>query len=263
MPRCVSGPLPVLIALCILLFPAPTRAAEIPVPPLLPALHGANTPDAVMAGLLGIPYRKDGGIDEEGNFVLLADPTQRFTSPGLNCSGLVLEACRFLLGTNFSIKKATRDRLNDSGPDSPLGHDWDFGWDLVCNLSEGLPRTLLLPGNAHVDPSGLDGRAARGFDLHAPETWQELPTRIRPGHLYLASINRDSNAKGYSMLHYHVVLLHRNADGDVVATQALGVGIRSYQRNLSSPEGLERFLRSFANTGSVRKMIAIIEVPLP
>jgi hypothetical protein len=35
-----------------------------------------------------------------------------------------------------------------------------------------------------------------------------------------------------------------------------------YQRNLSTEEGLARFLQSFANIGGTRKMIAVLEVPL-
>lgn len=254
---------PLLFALVCLLPLPPVCAAEIPVPHLLPALANTQNADAVLSALVGIPYRQDGGIDDAGNFTLLADPKKQFDTPGLNCSGLVLEASRFLLKKNFSIEDAVRDRLNDSGPASSLGQDWDFGWDLVLNLSDGLPRTLLLPGGESADPADFDGLAARGYDLHDPATWSELPDRIRPGYLYLASFNRETAQKGYTLLHYHVGILHRNHAGNIMITQTTGTSRKSYSRTISSREGLDLFLTSFANTGTVRKMVAIIEVPLP
>ena len=251
-----------LLTLSLIFLPA-TSFSSPPVPPLLPTLEKAHDTDSILAALTGVFYRLDGGIDEQGNFILLAKPETKFSSPGFNCSGLVLEATRFLLNKNITIRDAVKDRLNDSGPDSPLGQDWDFGWDLALNISEGSPRTLLLPENKKADPSTMNGMVARGFDLHSSETWVEIPARILPGHLYLASFSRESSAGGYKLLHYHVGILHRNMQGDIIITHTTRTRKKSYQQNLSDKKGLESFLTAFANTGTARKMVAIIEVELP
>jgi hypothetical protein len=234
-----------------------------PVPEGIPALRTARGMDGVIAALLGVPYRDGGAIDETGRFTLFADQGKIFSTPGLNCSGLVLEVSRFLFQRDMPIAEAIRDRLGDSGPGADWGEDWDFGWDLVLNISKGLPRSLLLPGHASVDPAELDGWAARGFDLHSASTWEELPDRIRPNCLYLVSFNRETSQKGYRLLHYHVALLHRAPDGSLRLTQATNQRRKVYQQNLSTKDGLAFFLKSFANTGGTRKMIAVVEVPLP
>ena len=232
----------------------------LPVPEGIPALRTAKGVDAVIAALLNVPYRDDGTIDEKGRFTLFADQEKIFSSPGLNCSGLVLEVSRFIFRRNVTVPEAVRDRLGDSGPGAALGEDWDFGWDLVLNLSEGLARSMLLPGGASVDPGTLDGLAAQGFDLHAESTWEELSGRIQPDCLYLVSFNTESHRKGYKRQHYHVALLHLAADGSLRITQATSQSRKVYQRNLSTKDGLALFLHSFANTGSIRKKIAVVEV---
>ncbi|MDR0465915.1 MAG: hypothetical protein LBH94_01005 [Deltaproteobacteria bacterium] len=239
----------------------PAYAADIvPVPEGVPALRTAKGTDAVIAALLNIPYRNDGAIDEKGRFTRFEDQETVFSSPGLNCSGFVLEASRFLFRRNVTMAEALRDRQGGGGAD--LGKDWDFGWKLVLNLSEGLPRSMLLPGGARVDPATLDGLAAQGFDLHAKSTWAELPGRIRPNCLYLVSFNKNSRRKGYIRQHYHVALLHLAADGSLRLTQTTNQSRKTYQRNLGTKEGLARFLQSFANTDGVWKKIAVVEVPL-
>ena len=218
--------------------------------------------DAVIAALLHVPYRADGTIDEKGRFTLFADQEKLFASPGLNCSGFVLEASRFLFQRNVTVAEAVHKRFRDGGPGAALGEDWDFGWNLVLNISEGLSRTMLLPGGARVDPATLDGLTAQGFDLHAENTWEELPGRIRPDCLYLVSFNKESHRKGYKLQHYHVALLHLAADGSLRLTQATSERRKVYQRNLSTKDGLALFLRSFANFGNIRKKIAVVEVRL-
>jgi len=246
-----------LLALLVL----PGYAAEIlPVPEGIPALRTAKGVDAVIAALLNVPYRDDGAIDEKGRFTLFADQEKIFSSPGLNCSGLVLEVSRVLFRRNVTVAEAVRDRAGGSISSAALGEDWDFGWNLVLNLSEGLSRSMLLPGGASVDPVTLDGLAAQGFDLHAESTWEELRGRIRPDCLYLVSFNKESRRKGHKLQHYHVALLHLAADGSLRITQATSQSRKVYQRNLSTKDGLARFLQSFANTGSIRKKIAVVEV---
>ena len=94
--------------------------------------------------LLGIPYRPDGVRDESGRWTLFEHPEQSFATPGLNCSGLDYALMRLVAPVTTTIRQAARDRQGDSGPGASMGQDWDFGFDLILNLSEGLPRRWLM-----------------------------------------------------------------------------------------------------------------------
>ena len=211
---------------------------------------------------MGLPYRDDGTVDENGRYSLFATPEKTFPSPGLNCSGFVVSASRFMLRRNITTAQAVRDRLGDSGPDSPKGQDWDFGWDLILNASEGSTRTLLLPGGATADPASRSG-TFRGYDLHDPATWKELRARMKPGKLYLVSFSKETTRKGYTLMHYHVGFILPTERGELWLYQTTPEFGKVNRRDLGTQEGLASFLRSFANTGKVRKMIAVLEVALP
>lgn len=241
------------------------EAAAIPAPKGLfkQGTAPASDADALLASFLGIPYRDDGAIDEFGRYTLFAEPDRIFDSPGLNCSGLTLAAARFLLNKNISLAEAKRDRLGDSGPDSPHGQDWDFGWDLIMNISEGFARTMLLPGGKSLDPATATGFAPRGYDLHNNETWAELPGRLRRGCLYLVSMNVEGRRKGYGLVHYHVGFIHVDKAGKAWFYQTTGKGKTANRRDLKSEAGRQSLKQAFANRGAQRRMMAIIEVPLP
>lgn len=260
--------LAVLLALCPLCPLCPlyreAYAADVPVPSgLFPGNRQPAETDALMQAFLGLPYRADGAIDASGAYTLFADPAQRFSTPGLNCSGLVLETARFLLGRNITLAEATRDRLGDSGPGAPMGEDWDFGWDLILNVSEGFPRRFLLPGNKTADPDSASGTTFRGYDIQSGSTWRELPGRLRPGHFYLVSLSAEGRRKGYGLQHYHVGCIYVGASGEAWFYQTTGKGGGVNRRDLKSPAGQASFKRAFANTGNNRKMLLVLETDLP
>lgn len=231
--------------------------------PFLSPAFAASDAAGVLQPLLGIPYRDDGTIDDAGRYTLFADRTRLFPSPGLNCSGFVLQGARLLLGRPLTLDAVTRDRLGDSGPGAALGQDWDFGWDLIMNIAEGLPCSMLLPDGQTGDLRTATGKGPRGYDIHAAAFWAELPGRIRPGYLYLASFSKDSGRRPYALLHYHVGLFIRAADGTLWYYHTTHGSGKSFRMNLSTDEGRNRFLRSFSNTGKVRKMLLLLELPLP
>lgn len=252
-------------ALAALLFMTPGRtgaASDIPVPYGLRI--GANaSPDAVAEAFLGLPYRVDGAVNAAGEYTLFADQGKRFRTPGLNCSGLVLELSRFLLGRNITLEESLRDRLGDSGPASAHGEDWDFGWDLIMNISEGFPRRFLLPGGGVLDPAGTSGFSSRGYDIHAEATRRELPSRFTRGRLYLISLNVEGRRRGYGLQHYHVGIVHSASGGQAWLYQITGRGRGANRRDLKSDKGWESFARAFANNGDSRKMMLVLEVDLP
>ena len=256
-----------MVILALLCVPVQTSTAAreaVPVPGGLASAVGANsTPDQVLTAFLGSPYRFDGAVDEFGRYSMFAEPSRIFPTPGLNCSGLVLAASRFLLGKNITLSQAVRDRLGDSGPGSSNGEDWDFGWDLIMNISDGFSRTLLLPGGKTMDPAKATGFSPRGYDIQQPATWSELPGRLGPGHLYLVSLTSEGRRKGYGLQHYHVGLIHVDGAGRAWFYQTTGKGAVSNRRDLKSPEGRASFKKAFANTGNKRKMMLVLDVTLP
>ena len=229
----------------------------------LPAPLAACTPEQILPQLLGIPYRGDGVVNDNGQYIIYARPETLLPTPGLNCSGLTIEAARLLLRDNIPLEDSVIDRLGDSAETSPLGHDWDFGWDLIMNISEGYPRSMLLPGGAAIDPVKSTGLSPRGFDIHGKGTWEELLPRIRAGHLYLLSFSKETSTPERPLIHYHVGVIHKAVTGEIWLYQTTHQAGKSNRRNLATPAGLRSFLSAFANQGKARKHIAIIEVELP
>jgi hypothetical protein len=233
-----------LAVLCMLL---PFAATTYPAGPFSPA-------DA----FLGILYRNDGALDEQGRYTLFARPDQFFTEPGLNCSGLVVAISRDLLGRNFTLAEAKRDRLGDSGPGAALGEDWDFGRDLILNLTDGLPRRQVLPGGNAREP--VDGLTDTGFLVNDPAVWPAVLAQLTPGRVYLGSLNRPVAKEGYLLLHHHVVLLLPGHEGQAWLYQATGRhGV--YRLDLATAEGLRRFLEPY--TAHPRQRLLLIEAIPP
>ncbi|MDL2216964.1 hypothetical protein LJB81_04470 [Desulfovibrio sp. OttesenSCG-928-M14] len=259
-----STPL-IALALCLILCPvlcAPALAdSGPPVPRGLETLALACEPDNILEAFLGLPYRPDGAVNEAGEYSLFAARDRRFDSPGLNCSGLVLAAVRFLFNRNISLDEAVRDRLGDSGPGAPMGQDWDFGWDLILNVSEGLERRFLLPGGQSLDPAAASGIEPLGWDLNDKALWRELPPCFRPGHVYLISMSMQARTAGYGLQHYHLGLAHVDSLGRAWFYQTTGRGGAANRRDLNSAKGRASFMRAFAS-GSPKKIL-VLEVRLP
>ncbi|MEJ2716140.1 MAG: hypothetical protein P8182_03240, partial [Deltaproteobacteria bacterium] len=116
------------------------RADDIFVPEYLWKRHisAKNSAKEIADTHLGIPYRDDGVLDSRGRFTTFNRPDEIYSTPGMNCSGLVLSVSRFLLNKNFTLTEASRDRQNNSGPGAAFGKDWDFGLDLILNLTDGV-----------------------------------------------------------------------------------------------------------------------------
>ena len=223
-------------------------------------LSPSDPPEQVLGAFLGIPYRPDGVIDNDGRYTLFAHRDDIQATPGLNCSGYVIAVCRYLFNKNLTLAEVGVDRLGDSGPDSPYGEDWDLGLDLILNISEGLPRRFLLPGNQTLAAEKATGFSPRGFELQAPETWKELPQRLKPGRIYLLSFNKDVSKPGYKAQHYHVGIFYVDEAGVLWFYNTTTGAKKSYRRNLSDKDSLAVFLKSFADTGKVRKRIMVLEV---
>lgn len=190
--------------------------------------------------LLGIPYVDDAGLDERGHWACFSHPDQLLERPGLNCSGFLVAVARRLLNYQGTLAQAGRDRLGDSGPGAEGGADWDYGWDLVLNLSEGHPRRWVLPGGDQAAP-GASARTWPGFRVQDREAWARLSSRWRPDQVYLATLARGS---GPRLRHHHVALLLKEAGGGLGFYQTLPGG-RVHRLDLDTPGGLDRLCTMF------------------
>jgi hypothetical protein len=154
----------------------------------------------------------------------------------------VVEAARRLLGFAGTPAEAARDRQGDSGPAARWGQDWDFGWDLILNLSEGRPRRWLLPDGEQAVTEG-DAAGARGFAVQDAAAWLAIGARMRAGRVYLATFLRPRSG-GSPPLHHHVALLLKNHDGTVGLYQTLPGGL-VHRLDLSRQSGFSRLRRMF------------------
>ena len=275
-----------LVVCCICLaWAQPCKAADIPLPPPLDAMldfvlgvppniepgtqGGAltppqtiparpKTPQSVLPLFIGIPYRLDGVINDDGQYALFNAPDTSLATPGLNCSGMVLAASRIILDTNFPVAAMVRDREGDSGPAAPYGHDWDFGFDLVMNISEGFSRRVLLPPGAAV-PDALTGKTAPSFDPHAPGFTDALLPQVTEGLLYLVSFSRHRAPDAPPRLHYHTGVIVRDGNAVWVYSTTRNSG-RVIRHNLATPDGLARFRDSFKNTPGSYKRLTVLAV---
>ncbi len=253
-----------LLTLSLSSFAAPALAETIFAPALLLQRNvGAKTDPAAIADThLGIAYREDGALDGQGRFTTFDRPDVIHRTPGLNCSGLVLSVSRFLFRKNFTLDQAARDRQGNSGEGSPLGKDWDFGLDLILNITDGAHRRAVMPDGKEYSVENADGSVLRGFDLADVGAWQNGLNQMRPGRGYFGTISKPSNKPGYRILHYHVVLIIPDSRGGVWLYHATKRS-SAHRMNLATPEGMGRFLAQFSNARRVPKKILVVEAVLP
>ena len=254
----------ILLAACIpFLCAIDASGDEIMVPDFLWQRGIANKSDPLELAdtHLRIAYRDDGTLDEKGYFTTFSRPDIRFDTPGLNCSGLVLSVSRFLFGKNFSLMEATRDRQGNSGEGSALGKDWDFGLDLILNISDGVPRKVIMPDGSDLPLERADGTTLRGFDLHDRDAWRAVLSQMQPGRVYLGSISKSTRKRGYRLLHYHVVIMIPDDKGGVWLYHSTHRS-RAHKMNLNTGRGLNRLMAQFRNSGTDDKKILVVEALL-
>ncbi|MDR1607734.1 MAG: hypothetical protein LBT38_04915 [Deltaproteobacteria bacterium] len=219
-------------------------------------------PQAILAAFLGLPFREDGVINDQGDYSSWAKPGQTFKTPGFNCSGWVASVARFIWGENLSLADLSRDRQNDSGPDAPLGWDWDFGLDVALNLAEGkfsrfLPelQTLAYSFNATQKPVGL------GVDIHGPD-FLALLKELRADRIYIFVISKPNRRFKGGLSYYHLGFVYLDAQGGIWlqhATARSGVN----RVNLAHSTGLATFKRYYPPARSGERRIVFIELFWP
>ncbi len=218
-----------------------------------------------LARFLTIPFRVDGATDEAGHWVTFNQPLTVSEQPGFNCSGFTVAAARELLGRDFNLTEASRDRLGDSGPGAPLGQDWDFGLDLILNLAEDYPhRFLPEPPNQPGQPPLIPLRPRRalgwGVNLHGPEFEEQL-ARIQPGRFCFFTFSRPDGHFPAGVSYYHVGVIV--SDPPDLWLYHTTVGARTHRVNLADPEQLARLRRHFKPVENGERRVFMVEVTPP
>jgi hypothetical protein len=212
----------------------------------------------VLNAFLKIPYREDGAVNENGDYVLWANPQRTFSSPGFNCSGFLVSAARFILKKNFTLEESKRDFLGDSGPGSPFGEDWDFGLDIIVNLAG--PGAILFPylgEEARIEDE--KGKVlGLGANIHSPD-FKNILYSLNPGKIYFFAISKpDSRFKG-GISYYHNGIIIPGQKGELWfyhSTRKGGVN----RANLKSDQGYQNFLAWYPRTrGRGERRIVFIE----
>lgn len=220
----------------------------------------AAAPSVAVAPLLGAPYRDDGVDDPAGRHTLFADQARTFPDRGFNCSGFVVTASRGILGRPLPLDAMRRDRKGDSGPGAAAGEDWDFGYDLILNVTDGLPRRLLVPGPGQPPaPEAVDAARFRGFPLHDTAAWAAVLPQLAPGEVAYAALSKEIKGRLY---YYHVGVLYRDDAGKVRFAHATP-GRGSHELILSEPAGMAAFRKAFAEKTFGEKWILLVAAPLP
>ncbi|MHC1788615.1 hypothetical protein [Solidesulfovibrio sp.] len=226
----------------------------------------AGDPAAAVAPLFGTPYRDDGVDDPAGRHTLFANQVATFPDRGLNCSGFVVTASRGILGRALPLEAMRRDRKGDSGRTAAAGEDWDFGYDLILNVTDGLPRRVLVPAGpgqpgqaALAAPETLDAARFRGFPLHDATAWKSVLGQLRPGEIAFAALSKEKAGRLY---YYHVGLLYADASGRAVFAHATP-GKGSHRLELTDPAGMAAFRKEFAEKRFGEKYILLVAAPLP
>jgi hypothetical protein len=215
----------------------------------------------VLSFFEGVPYRGDGAINRSGEFTLFADQKARFDSPGLNCSGFTVAASRYFFECDYALNDVMIDRLADSGADAERGQDWDFGYDVILNVTEGMNRKVMLPFGEKAEILGRDGVSLRGFELHDFKAWKSVISEMTEGNAYLFSMSKPVAFKNYTLLHYHVGVIVPDSDGHIWLTHATTKGGVN-KVDITSEVQLKRVVDANPDTSLGKRMILIVEAPL-
>ncbi|SHN50279.1 hypothetical protein [Desulfovibrio litoralis] len=223
--------------------------------------------------LLGIPYRDDGALDfskvsdkanTNGRYTLFADQNKTLKTPGLNCSGFVLAASNKIFRPDLNIDTAKFDRKNDNSETATRAEDWDFGLDLLLNISDGKTAKVMLPNNRYADPKTLDGISlpdGRGFSLHDKAAWNNVISRMKNGYIYLWAMSRKTPDKPLQYHHVGLILTEGTKPDSAFMYHAVRKG-GVVKLDLKKAGSLERIFKAYPKKDGIERYIYILEVEL-
>ncbi|GMO56653.1 MAG: hypothetical protein Ta2D_01740 [Rickettsiales bacterium] len=233
----------------------------------------ADKVESILNSFIGIPYRNDGATGAFGQYTLFSNQKQVFKNAGFNCSGFVLEAFRSITNEELSLDEVKVDNFNDSGKKAKMGEDWDFGYDLILNITDKFKLKLLLP-DATIELDELMSateiykytKTAKpyqsiGFYIQDDKTLEFLKNNIKEQTLYLVDMNANNRVKNYKLSHYHVGIIYRPTAEKIYyydATRANNVN----KRNLYDKKEWQLFKKNFSDSKGNKKKFLLFEVDI-
>lgn len=205
-------------------------------------LLASDTHKRLLKPFIGIPYRTDGAMNIDGNYTSFANTHKFYKTPGLNCSGFVLSGVRALLNKKIAIKTAKKDINNNSGTKALLGKDWDFGRDLIQNISKKYKTKYL--STQKINPNST---TSDGIGMRDKKAWLWVLEKIKKQNIYLMALSKKTNLKNYKFLYHHVGIIIKDGNDKIWlyhATRKNGVN----KVLLSNDKILSSFIKNYKKT---------------
>jgi len=208
-----------------------------------------SNPLGILNSFLGLPFRIDGVISDQGYWTTWQNPEKKLNSPGLNCSGFTISAARYILNDNFPLQTLKRDLFNNSDSQAKCGEDWDFGLDIILNLATSSPNQFRLlpnpePASTVSYSINQNGRPVGwGIDLHSPEL-PEILSRFKINHLYYFVFSKPDRRFPCGLSYYHAGIILPDDNGALWLYQSTArAGV--HRINLNNPKNLATLRRFF------------------
>ncbi|MDR1578093.1 MAG: hypothetical protein LBT86_07705 [Deltaproteobacteria bacterium] len=229
-----------------------------------PGLDWPANADAarILSSFLGLSFRVDGVINDQGAYSSWAKPNQTFRAAGFNCSGFIVSLARFIWNENLTLADTRRDRLHDSNAASPLGLDWDFGLDVALNIAEKrfiryLPEPTTPPHsfNDAQQPVGW------GVNINSPAFLTVL-RELMAERIYIFVISKPDRRFLGKLSYYHTGFVLVDPQGAIWlyhATARAGV----HRINLAQTASLATFRRYYPPVKNGERRILFLELALP
>lgn len=209
--------------------------------------------------LLGAKYRKDGVTNRFGLYTLFEKQELFFKDPGFNCSGFVLTMSRILLNNSINIDEARKDLNENSSSGSEFGQDWDFGRDLIMNITSPYGFNIILPNSESSNSFDINAFKSLGFSLHDLENWKNIFPQIKNDKVYFVAFSRKAIASGYKYLYYHVAIIVKDS-ADAIWLYHATPGEGAHRIFMNSKQGMKKFQEEFKEKKGFPKKLLIIEV---
>lgn len=174
------------------------------------SLLASNLHMKLLEPLLGIKYRIDGTTNIYEKYTLFENQNKIYKKAGLNCSGFVLTGAKQLLGKNIKIDSAKKDINQNSGENSSMGKDWDFGRDLILNIAKPFSHRFL-----NYDTIDTNSTTSDGININNTLAWSDIFKRMKKENIYLVAFSKPTEIKGYKYLYSHVGIMIKDDNNNI------------------------------------------------
>lgn len=219
-------------------------------------LYSSDLHVKLLEPLLDIKYRKDGVSNADEQYTLFKNQSKIFKRAGLNCSGFVVAASRQLLGKSIIINDTIKDINQNSGINSKMGEDWDFGRDLILNIASKYNHKFI--NNEEIDINSLTSDGVKTQDVKG---WNRIFKKIKKENIYLVAFSKPVKNQTYKFLYYHVGVIVKDNNKNVWlyhSTPKLGV----HRTWLDYDKKMSPFNKEYKKNPNYDKKVIILEIDM-